>query len=62
VGSDSGIVGTDSGKSAKVPTINRNGCPRSNGMGAHDAPEYAAVLHFSLFGDGYPIIYGLKYD
>ena len=41
VGSDSGIVGTDSGKSAKVPTINRNHCPRSNGMGAHDAPEYA---------------------
>ena len=24
-----------------MPTINRNHCPRSNGIGAHDAPEYA---------------------
>ena len=44
MGSNSGIVGTDSGKSAKVPTINRNGCPRSIGVTAHDQTEWVPTM------------------
>ena len=44
MGSDSAIVGTDSGKSTKVPTINRNSRPRSIGITAHDQTEWVPTM------------------
>ncbi|ACK78398.1 hypothetical protein AFE_1381 [Acidithiobacillus ferrooxidans ATCC 23270] len=37
-------MGTDSGKPTKVPTINRNGCPRSIGITVHDQTEWVPTM------------------
>ena len=44
VNSDSGIVNTDSGKSRKVFTLNRNGRSRSAGTGVHVEPEWVFMM------------------
>ncbi|MHB1603260.1 MAG: hypothetical protein ACYCTJ_06475, partial [Acidithiobacillus ferrooxidans] len=45
-------VGTDSGKSTKVPTINRNGCPRSFRITAHDQTEWVPTMPRNTQGEG----------